>query len=357
MTLVTSQALPQSPPASPPYHVAVFTPTTRDNTYWPEVHRIMDAAADALDLRLTFHEFDVGDRFAKPDAGPQILETERPDAAIFSVSFGQAEPLMDAAEALDIPFFVSGPLFAVELARIGGSPRQSYLNWVGYFEEDEEEKGYLLARELIAAAVKRGAVAPDGSVHVVGLGGDTTWYGSALREQGLRRAVAEDPAARLLQTVPTRWTPADGRDMTLRLLQRYPDATVVWAASDQLAMGAAEALRTLDREPGVTAFTGGLDLSRAGLQGVQEGVLTATVGGPPLVWAQVLVLLYDYLCGHDFDHLVGTQIVFTPEVADRSSVDELVRMREEYEAVDHRGLSRCHGGEFAWPGSVRQLRP
>lgn len=104
--------------------VAVFTPTTEGNTYWPEVQRMMRAAAADLAIDIAFFEFDVSDRFAKSDAGVRILRTPpAPDAAIFSVAYGQAEALMNAAEELEIPFLLHGPLFPEELEALGGGPR------------------------------------------------------------------------------------------------------------------------------------------------------------------------------------------------------------------------------------------
>lgn len=148
--------------AGDPLHIAVFTPTSEGNTYWPEVHRVMSDAQAALNVVLTIHEFDVGDRFDKVDQGIRILRTEPvPDGAIFSVAYGQAEPLMDTAEELGIPFFLHGPLFPEELTSMGGGPRRTYAHWIGYFHEDEEEKGYLLARELISAAATTNEHGPE----------------------------------------------------------------------------------------------------------------------------------------------------------------------------------------------------
>lgn len=265
----------------------------------------------------------------------------KPDAAIFSVAFGQAVSLLEVAEERGIPFFLNGPLFPEELATLGGAPRRDYRTWIGYFIQDEEEKGYLLARKLIAAARAAGRVAPDGAVQVVGIGGDATWYGSALREAGLRRAVAEDPMAHLLQTVPTRWTPAEGREMTTRLLARYPEVTVVWAASDQLALGAAEGLRSRGLEPDRTGFTGGLDLSLVGLEAVRDGTLTATVAATTLIWAEVLVCLHHYLQSADIDDRPGVEISFPPEVATKTTAEEFIGLRGQYETIDFSELEPC----------------
>ena len=326
-----------------PYRVAVFTPTTEGNTYWPEVHGAMRAAGDALGLELEFHEFQVYDRFEKPEQGAQILRSEPvPDAAVFAAVFGQAQLLMDAAEEEGIPFFLNGPLFPRELEQLGGAPRERYSNWIGYFHEDEVQKGRVLAEALIAEALKHDGVADDGTVQVVGIGGDAGWFGSRLREEGLRQAVAAHPAARLQQTVPTLWTPAEGRAMTRRLLQRYPEVSVIWAASDQLALGAAEALRELEREPGESAFVGGLDLSLVGLEAVKDGTLTATVASTALVWTEVLVYLHDYLRGLDFADHVGTEIIFEPHLADRASAQLFAELPQLYDRIDYRVFSMYH---------------
>jgi ABC-type sugar transport system substrate-binding protein len=254
---------------------------------------------------------------------------------------------MAAAEAADIPFFLHGPLFPAELAEIGGTPRNTYRMWIGYFHEDEEEKGFLLARQLIAAARAHGRVSADGTVRAVGVGGDTTWYGSQLREQGLRRAVRADPDATLLQTVPSRWTPEDGRRMTARLMDRYADVSVIWAASDQLALGAVDAIRGRGDIPAETVFTGGLDLSLVGLEAVADGDLTATVAAGPLAWAQILAYLADYLRGFDFADRVGTEIVIPPETATQSSAARLINARGRYDEIDFRQYSWYYSGADA----------
>lgn len=308
--------------------VALFIPTSEDNTYWPEVVRVMQAAEAELKIALTVHEFDVGDRFAKADEGVRILQTEPvPDGAIFSVAYGQAQPLMDVAEERGIPFMLHGPLFPAELDALGGGPRRKYEQWIGYFHEDEEEKGYLLARELITAAIAANPRRTDHPIRLVGVSGDPTWYGTVLREAGLRRAVAHEPRAQLLQVVPTRWTQQEGRDMTERLMYRYPNLTVVWTASDQLALGAYDALRSAGRRPGIDTFTGGLDLSRVGREAVHEGRLTATVAAPIRMWSRVLHYLTDYLRGGDFADSAGTEILFAPVVATPATVDSISRRR------------------------------
>lgn len=342
-SLLAGDALGQSE-----IRIAVFTPTTPDNTYWPEVHAVLRATATSLDIDLEIHEFDVFDRFEMVPAGVERLSTEpRPDAAVVSVEFGQAVRLMDAAERTGTPFFLNGPLFPEELEALGTTPGQAYEAWVGYFLEDEELKGYLLAQRLIAAARERSETATIGTILVAGINGSRSWYGSILREAGLRRAIDEHPDVELVQMVYTRWTPEEGRRMANRLLRRYPDISVLWAASDQLAIGAADAIADERAHDDPPVFTGGLDLSDAGIEAVLRGDLVATVASTSLLWAQAMIDLHDHVHGSAPATDARTVLRCAPIVADRDTAEGIRASIRGFESIDFRRYSRAHHGDDA----------
>jgi ABC-type sugar transport system substrate-binding protein len=158
---------------------------------------------------------------------------------------------------------------------------------------DEMEKGYRLGKALITAARRAGLGTADTPLNIVDIGGDFTWFGSRLREKGLVRAVEEAPPARLLQVVPTHWTQAEGKKIAELLINRYPLTSVFRAASDQLGIGAAEALVNAGLTIGQNVFLGGLDLSLNGLQHLKNGQLIATVASSLFAYAEIVVYLYD----------------------------------------------------------------
>lgn len=329
--------------ATEPVRIVVFTPTTAGNTYWPQVYEILEDAADDLGVELLAFEFDVRDRFAKAEDGVRILRSVGDvDGAIFSVAFGQTLPLLDVTEELGIPVIIQGPLFEEERAALGGGPRREYASWVGLFAEDEVAKGRELARVLLEIATAGGMIGPDGDIDVVGLGGDPSWFGSALRAAGLEDAIADEERARLLQVVPTYWTEAEGYEITRRLMTRYPRATVIWAASDQLAIGASRALRETGLRVGEDVVVGGLDLSERGLAGVLEGTLTATSASPLFGFARVLTYLYDYVQGKDFAPITGTVITLPVQTATLANAADLLGLYRRHHLVDYRALSRAY---------------
>ena len=100
--------------------IVFFLPTTENNTYWPQVIHVLKAVAQDLGLTIETHAFDVRDRFVRHVEGLDILKSEpRPDAAIIAVGRGDARPLLETAESLNIPVFIQGPLFPKELPGVG----------------------------------------------------------------------------------------------------------------------------------------------------------------------------------------------------------------------------------------------
>ncbi len=323
--------------------VLVFTPTTEDNSYWPQVYEILEAAATDLNVELLGHDFPVEDRYAKHTDGLRILNaTPDIDGAIFSVAFGQTRPLIEACARRDIPVLIQGPLFESELPGLGDEPRRRYDNWIGTFSQDEFAKGLRLGRLLIERALATGTAGTAEKIGVVGIGGDETWYGSQNRAEGLREAVRREPRATLLQIVPTQWTEAEGRRVAAGLLDRYAGVTVIWAASDQLAIGTALAARERGLAVGEDLFIGGLDLSTRGLRYVERGELTATVAAPLLGYAEVLIYLYDYIHGQDFAPETGTEISLEAQAATRETAQTYLRLYAAVQAIDFSTLSRVH---------------
>ncbi len=322
------------------YRIAFFTPTSENNTYWPQVYTILKSAAADLGVEIQINEFTVGDRFAMANKGSRILSsTPRPDGAVCSVAFGQVRPLLETAEDLHIPMMIQGPLFEEELPALGYKPRALYSSWLAVYSQNEKEKGYLLAKELIRTAIMSGRTAPGGDIEILGISGDHTWAGSLQREEGLRQAVLEFDQATLLQIVPTLWTPVEGREKASQLLRRYPDTRIIWAASDQLGTGAALAVEDMGKTPGKDILTGGLDLSNIGLEQVLSGRFTATVSATLFSYVEILIYLVDYLNGRDFLASTGLQISPEPHTATAENADRYMRLYREYDRIDFSLLS------------------
>lgn len=337
-----SPQIQAEPNSFPEELVLVVTPTTAGNTYWPEVHSVMDIVATDLDIGIEFLEFDVSDRFsAVTSTLRRLREDPIPDAAVFTMEFSQLIPVIDLAEAQNIPFALNGPFSEDQLRTLGNVPGRKYTQWVRLFEEDEQTKGYLLAQQLIQAA---NAAEPDsGMVSIVGINGARSWVGSMHREAGLRQAVNEHPNARVLQMVYADWTAREGRRMARRLLRRYPDVSAIWAGSDQLSIGVAQAISETS-DPAKQVFTGGLDLSRAGLDALSRGKLIATTAATELMWAQLVIDMHDFIRVPTAADSFEDYQLADPIIATASNVAQVLEFKERQKAIQFRDFSRHYNG-------------
>jgi ABC-type sugar transport system substrate-binding protein len=130
----------------------------------------------------------------------------------------------------------------------------------------------------------------------LGITGPSSSPASNERARGLTDYVASVADARLEQLVNGDWSEADGERKTDVLLARYPQANLVWAANDDMALGALKAARAR----GVALTIGGMGGFARALRSLADGGLAATLTGHHLIGAWALVMLYDHANGIDF---------------------------------------------------------
>jgi len=78
------------------------------------------------------------------------------------------------------------------------------------------------------------------------------------------------------------------------LIKRYPNVSLVWAASDLMAFGVMDALGEAGKQPGKDVLVGTINDSTAALQALLEGRLGVVAGGHFTLGGWALVLLHDY---------------------------------------------------------------
>jgi ABC-type sugar transport system substrate-binding protein len=189
-------------------------------------------------------------------------------------------------------FLVCEGFFLAE-RQLLGRPGGKHRSWVGSLLPDDEQAGYLLAETLIDAAREQNAVGEDGQIHVIGLSGA---YSAAaiMRMNGLRRAVGSHQDVTLDEAAPAMWVRETAARHTREMLGRNSDATVIWAASDTMALGAEDEVVAAGKEPGREIILGGVDWSPSSLEKVEAGSFAASVGGHFLDCARAIVMLYDH---------------------------------------------------------------
>lgn len=277
--------------------VAFANPGGKGDPFFQPMEDFMRAAADDLGFELVTYYGDRNHVVIDESVKKIFRSSPLPDYVVGMNARGSGQQLLDLAEANGVKTVLINQGFLGEKKVRVGDPGTRYSQWLFEYLPDDVNAGYLLGKRLILDAVAHGLTGPDGMVNLVAISGHETSPASTLREKGLRQAVAEHPRAKLLQTAHAGWKRDRATDLTSGLLRRYPDVTVVWSASDVMALGVVDGMRTLGMEPGRDLLTGGIDWAAPGMDSVAAGIFDATVGGHFMDGAWALVMLYDVLHG------------------------------------------------------------
>lgn len=140
--------------------------------------------------------------------------------------------------------------------------------YVAHTASDHVLAGMRTASELIAAMGGKG--------RVVGLGGIASEYASQKRKAGLDKAVSERAGCKILEFQAADWQSSAAFDVTRYCLSKYRgQVDGIWAANDEMALGAIEALRVYGAAGKIPVV--GLNGHPLALEAIKSGELTATI--------------------------------------------------------------------------------
>lgn len=303
--------------------VAFINPGKSNELYWVTATLAMQAAAQSLGMRFEVQyaereplkTFDIAREMVARDVD------KRPEYIVITDDSAVADQLLKIIDAAGVKSFLA--YSSIPMGQRGGigAPRTKYIGWLGSLEPVAEDAGYLTARALIERGKREKAFGPDGKLHMIAIAGDRTTATSIKRNEGMRRAVAEDLGVVLEHEGYASWTRESAFEQASRLYRRYPDVRLVWAGNDLMAFGAMAAWDKRGGKPGVDAWFSGINTSTEALEAIKSGRLTSLAGGHFITGAWALVMIYDYHRGRDFaDEGLELQRLmfaeFTPQLAE-----------------------------------------
>lgn len=293
--------------------IVFISPGFPDEQYWMSAHEAMQNAAESLDIKFE-HHFTSRDQTRVIEIAQEIARrplTQRPD---FVIGTNDRRSLVQMARILDaagIKTFGAYSGLQGEERREVGPPRNTIPNLIGTLEPNVVQVGYLTAKALITQGLRENRQSPDGRVHLLALAGDKSTPSSVYRNQGAEQAVQEfKDRAVIDQMVFTAWNRKQSRVKAEWLLARYPQAQLVWSATDQIAFGAMDALQAQTRQPGRTMLFSAINTSTPAMQALMSGQLATLAGGHFMAGAWSMVVLYDYAHGRDFAVDEGLELVY-----------------------------------------------
>ncbi|MDI4633999.1 ABC transporter substrate-binding protein [Pelomonas sp. V22] len=319
--------------------VAFINPGKADEPYWLGASQAMQAAARSLDLQLEVL-YAERDPARALQLGREIAaRAQRPDYVVLVNEKGTLVENARVLGAVGIKTFAAfSGLLPQERER--WAPRKGLPLLLGSLEPHAQDAGYLTARALIqqALATRQG----KGRLQMLAIGGDRSTPVSIQRNEGLRRALAEQPEVELVQQAFADWRRDLAAETMAGMLTRHPQARLLWTGSDLMALGAMEAIEAAGQSPARDWHIASINTSKAAMQAVLDGRLKALAGGHFLAGAWALVMLYDYEHGRDFadEGLMLERPMFM--LFDKAAAQRmLARFGGEMPALDFRPYSKA----------------
>lgn len=163
------------------------------------------------------------------------------------------------------------------------NPWDGYDRWISHITYDGEESGYQIAKTMFEEM--------GGSGGIIALQGILDTSAAQDRFAGLQRALDETPGITLLDDQTAGFDRSEALNVTRTLLTAHGDHIGgVWAANDDMALGAMQALEAAGLDEVAVV---GIDAVPEAISAIQEGRMTATVSsdGP---WQGAIGLAMGY---------------------------------------------------------------
>jgi galactofuranose transport system substrate-binding protein len=169
-------------------------------------------------------------------------------------------PALQAAKEAKIPVF----LIDREAA---GKVGEDYVTFIGSnFVEEGQRVGEWVVKQT---GGKAGVVILEGTA------------GSSValdRNKGFREVVDKNPDIKILASQPANFTRAEGQKVMENLIQAHgKEITVVYTHNDEMALGAIQALKAANMNPGKDVLVVSVDGQKSALEAIQAGDMNVTV--------------------------------------------------------------------------------
>ena len=318
---------------------AVFIRPDSDDQFWNLMETVMQAAAHDLGVTLDVHHINE-DHFRMVQKARQIVDSaDKPDVvfleALGSSDFKAIKIFDDAGIDVFTLNTKPDPKF--------GKPREKYKHWIGQMNPDDHLAGRMIAERLYAAARSKSKDSTE-KIEMVAIQGSPRVSPSDTRLAGLYDVMEKYDRLDLRKVVEGYWSEEPSQKAASALLKQYPDLDIIWAVNDSTAIGAVKAIEASGLKAGKDVMVAGIDWLPETFPYIEDGRITASLGGHFMESAWALILAYDYKNGHDFAGTAGTEIASSMEIIDGSNIkkygEKLSAM--DWESVDFRGFTKMH---------------
>ena len=268
--------------------VVFLNPGHSNENFWVSYSRFMQAAAQDLGMELRVQYSERRADLALSQARAILKGPQRPDYLVLVNEQYVAPEIIRLSRGSGVKLFlVNNGLTATQASSIQAQPER-YAPVLGTLTGNDEQAGYQMLREMVALLPRS-----SGPVDLLAFAGIKTTPASQLREQGMRRALADFPQVRLRQVVYGGWSRQRAYEQAQLLIERYPQVQLVWSAYDERSFGAMQAFEAAGRKPGVDTVFSAVNSSPEALRARIDGRLGVLMGGHFSVGGWAMVMLHD----------------------------------------------------------------
>lgn len=148
-------------------------------------------------------------------------------------------------------------------------------------------------------------------------------YHSTERVGGFRDGIADKANLEVVSSIDGKWNVEGGNTAAMDMLQSHPEIGLIFAANDNMAIGASYAAKALGR---TDLLILGNDGDTAGLEAIAENTVSATVNTVPFVMGQVALNVTLDALDHKFS---GGWVEIPTEIVDKDTVTPVLQAPEK----------------------------
>ncbi|WP_439617176.1 ABC transporter substrate-binding protein [Shinella sp.] len=271
-----------------------FAQTESNNPWRIAQTNSMKAEAEKLGFQLVYTD-------AAGSAAKQVADVNSMIAQGVDVIFlapREEKPLIPAvmaAKKAGIPVILLDRSVDPSLAKAG----EDYLTFIG---SNFVEEGKRVAEWLVKNA--------NGKTKIIELEGTTGSSPANDRKKGFDEAIRAAGGFEIVASQTGDFARDKGRQVAESLLQAHPDADIIYAHNDEMAMGAIAALEAAGKVPGKDVLVLSIDGGKEAVQAVVDGKIAAVVECNPRFGPKAFETMMRYAKGEAIDPILVNEDKF-----------------------------------------------
>ncbi len=264
-----------------------FAQTESNNPWRIAQTNSMKAEAEKLGHQLVYTD-------AAGSAAKQVADVNSMIAQGVDLIFlapREEKPLIPAVMAAKRPAFPSSCSTAASIRRLQG--RRGLRDLIG---SDFIEEGKRIAEWLVKNA--------NGKSKIIELEGTTGSSPANDRKKGFDETIKAAGGFEIVASQSGDFARDKGRQVAEALLQAHPDADIVYAHNDEMAIGAIAAIEAAGKVPGKDVLVLSIDGGKEAVQAVIDGKIAAVVECNPRFGPKAFETMLRYAKGEKIDPMV-----------------------------------------------------